>query len=340
MEFSLLNAVRNHPQSAYAEKDVYADYIGDALVAEEMGFVRSWYGEHHFRECQWTGSPIQVCTAVAARTEKLRVGTAVALLPFHDPIRIAEDVAVCDILSGGRFEFGIGPGSQFEEFRSFGVDPKEMNGRMWESIDWIRQAFAADGEFSHEGRYYDIPNMTFTTKPVQDPLPIWSSSMGPLNAKRSAERGFNFIGPGNFGYDAALAAAGRNPADHQIASMQVLHVSDSADQAWDEAGAGIEYFVNFYNLRKNLDGSQQGNPPITQEMLRSGNAGFWRASVGTPEDVIAGLAPIAAGHLGRVTEIACAFRHAGMRNDVVRKSMKLFHEHVMPALMEMATSSR
>src|SRR6187455_3007086 len=134
MEFSLLNAVRNHPQSAYAEKDVYADYIGDALVAEEMGFVRSWCGEHHFRECQWTGSPIQVCTAVAARTEKLRVGTAVALLPFHDPI-------------------GIGPGSQFEEFRSFGVDPKEMNGRMWESIDWIRQAFAADGEFSHEGRY-------------------------------------------------------------------------------------------------------------------------------------------------------------------------------------------
>ena len=109
----------------------------------------------------------------------------------------------------------------------------------------------------------------------------------------------NFIGPGNFGYDAALAAAGRNPADHQIASMQVSTVSDSADQAWDKAGAGIEYFVNFYNLRKNLDGSQQGNPPITQEMLRSGNAGFWRASVGTPEDVIAGLAPIAGGHLGR-----------------------------------------
>ena len=137
MEFSLLNAVRNHPQSAYAEKDVYADYISDAVLAEEMGFVRSWYGEHHFRECQWTGSPIQVCTAVAARTERLRVGTAVALLPFHDPIRMAEDVAICDILSGGRFDFGVGPGSQFEEFRSFGIDPKTMNGRMYESIDWI-----------------------------------------------------------------------------------------------------------------------------------------------------------------------------------------------------------
>ena len=178
-----------------------------------------------------------VCTAVAARTERLRVGTAVALLPFHDPIRMAEDVAICDILSGGRFDFGIGPGSQFEEFRAFGIDPKSMNGRMYESIDWILEAFASKDEFSHKGKYYDIPNMTFTTKPVQDPVPVWSSSMGPKNAARSAERGFNFIGPGNFGYDAALAAAGRNPADYKIASMQVIHVSDSTDKAWEEAGA-------------------------------------------------------------------------------------------------------
>jgi len=112
MQFALLNAVRNHPRHAYAEKDVYADYIGDAVLAEELGFARRVYGEHHFRECQWTGSPIQLCTAVAARTEKLRVGTAVTLLPFHDPIRVAEDVATCDILSGGRFDLGIGPGSQ------------------------------------------------------------------------------------------------------------------------------------------------------------------------------------------------------------------------------------
>ena len=221
MEFSLLNAVRNHPQSAYAEKDVYADYVSDAVFAEEMGFVRSWYGEHHFRECQWTGSPILVCTAVAARTTSLRVGTAVALLPFHNPIRMAEDIAICDILSGGRFDFGIGPGSQFEEFRTFGIDPKTMNGRMYESIDWILRAFDEKDEFSHKGKYYDIPNMTFTTKPVQNPIPVWSSSMGPRNAARSAERGFHFIGPGNFGYDAALTAAGRNPADYKIASMQL-----------------------------------------------------------------------------------------------------------------------
>jgi alkanesulfonate monooxygenase SsuD/methylene tetrahydromethanopterin reductase-like flavin-dependent oxidoreductase (luciferase family) len=339
MEFSLLNAVRNHPQSAYAEKDVYADYISDAVLAEEMGFVRSWYGEHHFRECQWSGSPIQICTAVATRTERLRVGTAVALLPFHDPIRIAEDVAICDILSGGRFDLGIGPGSQYEEFQSFGIDPKTMSGRMWESIDWILRAFQEKDEFSHKGRHYDIPNMTFTTKPVQNPVPVWSSAMGPQNLAKAAERGFNFIAPILFGCDAALEAAGRNPRDHKMASMQVIHVADSTDRAWEDAAAGIEYFVNFYHLRKNLDGSSQGNEPITQEMLRAGNAGFWHASVGTPDDVIASLTPIVQGALGRITEVACGFRHAGMRTDVVHKSMRLFHQHVMPALREMAQSS-
>jgi alkanesulfonate monooxygenase SsuD/methylene tetrahydromethanopterin reductase-like flavin-dependent oxidoreductase (luciferase family) len=338
MQFSLLNAVRNHPDSAYAEKDVYADYISDAVLAEELGFTRSVYGEHHFRECQWSGSSIQICTAVAMKTENLRVGTAVTLLPFHDPIRIAEDVATCDILSGGRFDFGIGPGSQLEEFRTFGIDPKTMNGRMWESIDWILEAFASTGEFSHNGTYYDIPNMTFTTKPVQERVPVWSSSMGPQNAKKAAERGFHFIGPGNFGYDAALEAAGRNPADSKIASMQMMHVADSTDQAWAEAGKGLEYFVNFYNMRLGLDGRPQGNEYITEDMIRAGNAGFWTASVGTPEDVLAGLTPIATGQLGRVTEIACAFRHAGMRTPEVHKSMRMFAKEVMPALRELATT--
>ena len=109
---------------------MYADFISDAVLAEELGFTSSWYGEHHFRECQWTGSPMLVATAVAARTEHLRIGTAVTLLPFHDPIRVAEDAAITDILSGGRFDLGVGPGSQYEEFVTFGRDPAEMNQRV------------------------------------------------------------------------------------------------------------------------------------------------------------------------------------------------------------------
>ena len=150
MQFSLLNAVRNHPDHAYPLADVYADYISDAVLAEELGFTRSWYGEHHFRPCQWTGSPMLVASAVAARTSTLRVGSAVALLPFHDPRRLAEDAAILDIdLRRPVSTSASAPGSQFEEFRTFGIDPSEMIGRSWESIDWIRRAFTEPGEFSH-----------------------------------------------------------------------------------------------------------------------------------------------------------------------------------------------
>src|SRR4029078_8091827 len=93
VQYALISGVRNHPDAAYALQDVYADYSSDAVLAEELGFGSTWYGEHHFRECQWTGSPMLVASAVAARTERIRIGTAVVLLPFHDPIRVAEDAA-------------------------------------------------------------------------------------------------------------------------------------------------------------------------------------------------------------------------------------------------------
>ena len=335
MQYALVNGVRNHPDAAYALQDVYSDYISDAVLAEELGFTHSWYGEHHFRPCQWTGSPMMVATAVAARTSRIRVGSAVTLLPFHDPRRLAEDAAIADILSGGRFDLGVGPGSQYEEFVTFGIEPKEMIGRSWEAIDWIQRALREPGEFSHRGRFYDIPDMTFTTKPVQDPLPVWWGGMGPRNLARAAERGFDLIGPFNAGYEQALRAAGRDPADHQMAVMVPVCVADTADKAWEIAGRGIEYFVNFYQMRKNLEGVLPGEEArVTIDMLRSGNAGFWFAAVGTPDDVIAQLKPVVAGQrLGHCTQLALQMRQTGMRTEDTHRSMRLFAAEVMPALL-------
>lgn len=333
MQYALINGVRNHPDSAYDLQDVYADYISDAVLAEEIGFTHSWYGEHHFRACQWTGSPMMVAAAVAARTERIRIGTSVVLLPFHDPIRVAEDAAIADILSNGRFDLGVGPGSQYEEFVTFGKDPAEMNQRSWEAVDWIQRAFTEPAMFSHKGRFYDIPDMTFTTKPVQQPLPMWWGGMGPKNLARAAERGMNLIAPFNAGYDAALQACGRNPADYHVSVMVPVCVAETADKAWEIAGDGIEYFVNFYQMRKNLQGEPApAKDRITQDMLRSGNAGFWFAAVGTPEDVIAKLRPFVDGHLGRITQLALQMRQPGMSNADTHRSMRMFANEVIPAL--------
>jgi alkanesulfonate monooxygenase SsuD/methylene tetrahydromethanopterin reductase-like flavin-dependent oxidoreductase (luciferase family) len=333
VQYALINGVRNHPQAAYDLKDVYADYISDAVLAEELGFAHTWYGEHHFRECQWTGSPMLVATAVAARTERIRVGTSVVLLPFHDPIRVAEDAAITDILSGGRFDLGVGPGSQYEEFISFGKNPADMNQRAWESVDWIQRAFTEPGPFSHSGKFYEIPDMTFTTKPVQQPLPMWWGGMGPKNLARAAQRGMNLIAPFNGGYDAALEACGRNPADYEVAVMLPVCVADTTEKAWEIAGAGIEYFVNFYQMRKNLQGEPApAEARVTQEMLRTGNAGFWFAAVGTPDEVAAKLRPFVEGRAGRITQFALQMRHPGMRNDDTHRSMRMFASEVIPAL--------
>ena len=109
---------------------------------------------------------------------------------------------------------------------------------------------------------------------------------------------------------------------------------------WAAAGRGLEYFVNFYAQRKNLQG-EPADPArrITVGMLRSGNAGFWSAAVGTPDDVIAALTPLVLGKASRLTELACQFRHAGMRTPEVERSMRLFAAHVMPALRELANNS-
>ena len=130
-----------------------------------------------------------------------------------------------------------------------------------------------------------------------------------------------------------LIAAGRNPADHQVALMQMVCVADSTEKAWEAAGEGLEYFVNFYELRKDLHGVLP--PPdrrVTVDMLRSGNAGFWSAAVGTPDEVLAALQPLASGAMGRITQFALQFRHAGMTTADTHRSMRLFAEHVMPAL--------
>lgn len=330
---SLLNGVRNHPDAPAPLADVYADYLSDAMLAEELGFHASWYGEHHFRPCQWTGSPMILAAAVAARTDRLRVGTAVTLLPFHDPLRVAEDAAAVDLVSGGRFDLGVGPGSQYEEFVTFGVDPAEMNRRSWESIDLVRRCFGDEATFTHAGPYYEAKDVTFTSKPAQDPLPIWWGGMGPRNQQRAAERGFNFIGPFNPGYDAQLEAAGRNPADHQVALMLPVVVADSTEKAWEIAGPGLEYFVNFYELRRDL----QGNPApedrrVTADMIRRGEAGIWRAAVGTPDEVADQLRPLAGGAMGRITELALQMRQPGMSNADTHRSMRLLAEHVVPAL--------
>lgn len=333
MKVGLANAVRIHPDDPYEAEKVYADYVEDCLLAEELGYDFAWFGEHHFTPCRWTPSPIVVATAVAAQTKTLRVGTQVLCLPFHDPLRVAEDVAVADLLSGGRFDFGIGVGSQYEEFRTWGVPPKERFGRTWESIDLIERCWREDGTFSHHGKYYDFPDISFTTKPLQDPMPVWVGAVGPQSIAKTAKRGFHLMAFNGYQYDAELTKAGRNPSEFYVAPMNQISMAETTEEAWADARRGFHYFANFYQLRRDLEGVLPDRKyEATEEMLRERKAGPWNPIHGNPDDVRPHIEAIVRGDAGRATHLPLGFRHAGMTTKATHRSMRMFAEEFLPML--------
>jgi alkanesulfonate monooxygenase SsuD/methylene tetrahydromethanopterin reductase-like flavin-dependent oxidoreductase (luciferase family) len=338
VKFGIANAIRNHPAKAYPLADVYRDYIGDAVLAEQLGFSFSWYGEHRMTPCQWTPSPLTVCAWVAAKTTTMRVGPQVLCLPFHNPLRVAEDVAVIDIMSNGRFDFGIGVGSQFEEFRTFGINPDERVGRTWEMAELIERCFAEQETFSFKGKYYDFPEITVTTKPVQQRMPIWWGGEGPKNLQRAAQRGYHLMAGGNLkasnAYDEALRAAGRNPADHGIGPMTFTCIADTEAQAWEASLEGIHYFINFYMLRRNLKGEwPPASNEFTRAQIRASNLSVeapWSLAVGSREQVVRYFEKVRDGARGRMTHMVISPRHAGMTSEAAHRTLRYFASDVMP----------
>jgi alkanesulfonate monooxygenase SsuD/methylene tetrahydromethanopterin reductase-like flavin-dependent oxidoreductase (luciferase family) len=320
VKFGIANAIRNHPARAYALADVYRDYIGDAVLAEQLGFSFSWYGEHRMTPCQWTPS---VCAWVAAKTSTLRVGPQVLCLPFHNPLRVAEDVAVIDVMSNGRFDFGIGVGSQFEEFRTFGINPDERVGRTWEAAELIERCFSETETFSFKGKYYDFPEVSFTTKPVQSRMPIWWGGEGPKNLQRAAQRGYHLMAGGNL-----------NPADHCIGPMTFTCIADTEEQAWEASLEGIHYFINFYMLRRNLKGEwPPASNEFTRAQIRASNLNVeapWSLAVGSRDQVARYFEKVRDGARGRITHMVISPRHAGMTTAAAHRTLRNFASDVMP----------
>lgn len=340
MDVGLIMGVRNHPDRPYPLEDVYEDYIQDCVHAEQLGFDTVWIGEHHFSRDQWTPSVFPLLAAIARETERVRLGPAVLLLPFHNPLRVAEDAAVVDIVSRGRLNLGVGVGSVAEEFETFGVDFKTRFSRSLEAIEVVERCFAEEGPFSHKGRYYEFPNVVFTTKPVQKPVPIWWAGILPKSVAAAARRGYHLVSWSPM-YDDELVKAGRNPEGYgHGASPQVVCVAETRDEAWDMCQDGVHWMAQFYLERTSgpkIGWSASGplEPwPAPEELRHVEGLGIYSpfdpVYVGTPADVLEGLRRFIGR--GRVTHLALQFRHPGMTTEHVRKSMDLFAREVLPHL--------
>ena len=236
------------PSLTSADRENAADrlrsIVEQAAYCEELGFESVWLAEHHFHSFGGIlSSPTVIGAAIAQRTSKIRIGTAVTLLPYHNPLRIAEDYATLDCLSGGRLDFGIGHGFIKWESLTFGTPLEELRNRFKENLDIILKAWS-EPKFSHKGKFYRYDDVELLPRPMQKPFPaVW------MGATSTAES-FEFAGRSGFHmmlipflheinelrtmvelYFNARRAAGYSPNSARVIAMYHIYVGENYAEA-------------------------------------------------------------------------------------------------------------
>ena len=350
LRFSLIAGPRQRPDKNQPASEAWWNYVDDAILAEKLGFDSAFIGEHHFCFASGNSSPFVMLAAIASRTERLRIGTSIICMPFHNPLRVAEDIAAVDIASRGRFDFGVGVGSQYEEFETFGIPPGERFGRTWEAIDLIDRCLHGGEEvFSHQGKYFDFPNIRWIIPPYQKRVPFFWGGFGPQGVQRAAERGYHLIAPDVTGtYERVMREHGRNPADYNIGFVNMVSIARTKEEAFQAIVEPALWVNNVYALRRNLDGTW---PPesarITLEQMRQDHEAGRQTSkamfapiCGTVEDVIARLLPLVHGAVGLMTHIGIEARPPGTRTEDSERPMTLLAREVMPVLTAEASKRK
>jgi alkanesulfonate monooxygenase SsuD/methylene tetrahydromethanopterin reductase-like flavin-dependent oxidoreductase (luciferase family) len=194
MQFGYFTLSDNHYQdNTRSPNQFVADIIDEAIYAEAVGLHSAWIGEHHFSTLGVLSCPELALAVVAARTRHIRLAPAVTVLPLHHPIRVAEQWASLDLLSGGRVDFAAGRGYDRREYLPFGVSFEDNQQIFEEGMEIVRRLWAAEAPISHHGRHYDFDNVAITPRPVQRPIPSYVASFSQPSIELAARLGCNLI---------------------------------------------------------------------------------------------------------------------------------------------------
>src|SRR5262249_23732021 len=194
MRFGLFgSATARHEAPDVDSGQGYRQFIEYNIEAEALGYHSTFLVEHHFTGFGQVSASLSLLTWVAAKTSTLRVGTAVLVLPWHNPVLVAEQAATIDLLSGGRLDFGVGKGYRHNEFVGFAIPMEEADARFNESLDVIAKAWTGE-RFSHHGRYWRFEDIMVEPPTAQKPHPpLWMGAGSPDSIRRVAERGYNLL---------------------------------------------------------------------------------------------------------------------------------------------------
>src|ERR1700739_1964589 len=190
MQFGLFGSAaarRGGPE--FDSSEGFRDFIEYNAEAEALGFCSTFVVEHHFTGYGQVSATLNLLTWLGARTRWLRLGTAVMVLPWHNPVLLAEQAATLDLLSGGRLDFGIGKGYRYNEFAGFRMSMEEADARFDEALAVIVKAWTADAPFSHRGRYWQFDKIVVEPPTAQKPHPPFWMGAGSANSVSGVGRG-------------------------------------------------------------------------------------------------------------------------------------------------------
>ena len=330
MKFGIFVFGDNHPELGRSNKEYYDEVLTMAEWAEDLGFDSFWLGEHHL---YWYGtcvSPPMIIAALGQRTKTIRLGPAVAVPSFHNPLILAEEYALADNLCNGRLEFALGSGFSPVEFQQFGMTMEEAKERFWEGAEIILKGWM-ENQFSHRGKYYRFDNVSLYMKPLQRPMPpVWIAASSDDTLARAGQLGWPMMGipfarSNNLAdvrskhdiYVDSYRKAGHAGTPEIMVALHI-HLDRHEQAAVDGARPCFERAISFHKTHRRPGAKIPQLDNIKQERL---------ALFTSPEEAIAILREYE--HLG-VTHVIGMVNFGGVPMPAVRRTLELMAKEVMP----------
>src|ERR1700739_5013060 len=312
----------------------FRKFIDNNVEAEALGYYTPFLVEHHFTGFGQVSASLNLLTWLGARTRHLRLGTAVLVLPWHNPVVLAGQAATLDLLAGGRLDFGIGKGYRHNEFAGFCIPLEEADGRFEEALEVITKAFVSETPFCHRGKFWQFENIVVEPPTAQKPHPpFWMGAGSPDSVREVAERGFNLL----LGQHAlaeetiehvALFKSAPEPRGvvfdpTRVAVARAVHIAkDAADKA-----AAIERryqgHMRINRLARRPDGETR-NRYILDDEKEARHESAESALFGSPDEIVRKLETLRSGGVEYVI-----INFGGSRENIRR-----FAREIMPAFSD------
>ena len=342
MKFGLFgSAAARRGSPEFDSSEGFRDFIDYNIEAEALGFHSTFVVEHHFTGFGQVSATLNLLTWLGARTSRLRLGTAVTVLPWHNPVLLAEQAATLDLLSGGRLDFGIGKGYRYNEFAGFCVPIEEADVRFEESIDVIVKSWTAAEPFSHRGTYWSFEKIIVEPPTAQKPHPpIWMGAGSERSIRQVAAKGYNLLlgqyaAPEDVGqsiaiFKDAVEASGRCFDPMQVGVSRAFFVADGQDEKEAALERRLQNRVRQLRLATWPDGTVHGGPDRAIGDPRTINVRS--AMYGSPEEIAQQLQALRAVGAGYIL-INGGGSGGGTRG---RESLRRFASEIMPHFVETA----